>query len=220
MKKLIIAILVVSMSITTVVAQTDQGTVSLGLFDILELTNVNNIIRMPGAQNQGKTQTYNLTFAPIGSYFVADNFALGILPTYRIRFEGGNGYDETNRNLSISGFMRYYLGNGKFKTYGHIGYGMQQLKRKTEMTDAYVDPYYPSKREWFGSSDYVNLGVGAVYFFSKYFSADAMIFYSGSKTNMNYKTNSELNELLKYALQERELSLKLSLVYYFGMTKD
>jgi hypothetical protein len=208
MKTLIISALTFLMSFTPLQAQTGKGTFSLGLFDLFQLNSVQNISAFVGSHQEGKENNFVFAVSPMGSYFLMDNFSIGVRTFYQYKNEDENYSNTKDGVLGWSFFSRFYFGKSKFKPYGHVGCGFQKIWRERRI--------FTENYNWHGNSWVPDFGLGLAYFVSPKFSLDGMAAYTVSNTKMNFEDKGEPWGPGNYERKFKEFNMKLSLIYYLG----
>lgn len=104
MKKIIVAITVLSISTLTLQAQTEKGTTFIGgNFGI----NSNNTSK----NTENESKNYSYSFSPKAGYFISDNFALGanLGISYSKTKYIPSGIDNNMLSFGAGAFIRHYL---------------------------------------------------------------------------------------------------------------
>ncbi len=221
MNKYFIAASILILSYSSLPAQTEKGNYLLGASNLLEFRNLYTLTTS-SISNDTKKENVELLFSPIFGYFFIDNLSVGVMPGYFYQKENSDqsSYMST-RTLSISAFLRYYIGRQKFRPFVHGGIGYLNRHQKNQFD--FINNSEPYK--WNGGSVVYDIGAGLSYFISRNVSLDLFAAYTYYKVDMNYKGDPSLNELLDHSFEAKDLKINLSLIFYFGsknqnQTKD
>jgi len=132
MKKQLLAVAALALTLQLANAQTEQGKQNIGLnLGFTTFSNNNNAVPTPptgGVQNSTNKYT-NLNIGPDYSYFIANNLDLGVALSYSHQKQDdtnlGYGSSQTNDGYGANIYLRkYVLYNNKFgfRTGGRFGY--------------------------------------------------------------------------------------------------
>jgi len=212
MNRLFLILLVLITSRIDLNAQTEKGKYLLGGSDILELVNLSSLAGY--REYDSKKQNIELSISPIVGYFIIDDLSIGVIPSYNFQRENNNSTHLSNRDISISAFSRYYLGNKKLKPFIHLGIGYINQHKQNEFDFDDRSPYI-----WNGNAIMYEAGIGLGYFITDYLSLDLFTLFSYSKTNMLFKGDSNFDPRMDHVLKSKDLAINLSLIFYFGRSE-
>jgi len=159
MKKLI-TILCVGLLTLSLSAQTDQGTLLIGLntglgYSTTSITDIDGLgVSWSDAYDKSSTSTLNFNLTDFSAllesvkfgYFVSDNFAVALGLIYQsdgsnddyvsdINSSGMNDVKETTTTFVVEPGVRYYIEMGEGFLFGQLSYGMGSQTYKVELSE-------------------------------------------------------------------------------------
>jgi outer membrane protein len=192
--------------------QTEKGNLFIGHQNLMELKFVKNIY-LTNSESEEKTTEY--TFTPIFGYFLARGLAVGIVPSYSYINEQNivYVYSSKTNTLSVTPFIRYYIGNKKFKPFVDGGIGYKDFKTK------YTNDNFLPEYSYSGNMVTYNLGAGISYFLKENISIDLGINYRYSRFTGKLWISEDDPNNADEDTKDKELNSYLSLVFYFHSKK-
>ena len=191
-------------------SQTSKGSFMIGASNLLELRNVVAKQKSDNGSNfEAKTTKFSIE--PLAGYFIIDRLAVGVIPGFHYLNEDMNQSKLRTTEFSLIPYGRYYLGKNRFKAFAHAGIGYLHRSLRNEFD--FVDSQDAFK--WGGSALVYEGGIGGAYFLNDFVSLDLFLRYRRYNASMNYKTDPELNESLKFDHVSSDFQLNLSLLFYF-----
>ena len=122
MKKLIISFGFIFVLFLSVSGQTDQASVMVG-------GSLGVSFHKAYSSSQYKDLSYRaISIQPIVGYFLLDNFAFGLSPSYTSTTTTVSQTDYTSEDYSVCPFARFYVGNSTTKFFAHAEYGFLRQK--------------------------------------------------------------------------------------------
>jgi opacity protein-like surface antigen len=193
--------------ISAAYGQTEKGNLFIGHQNLMELNFVKNIY-VTNSDADEKTTEYAIT--PIFGFFLAKGIAVGIIPSYRYFYEETFEhllFSQKTNAISVTPFIRYYIGNKKFKPFITGGIGYKYFKT------IYTRNLEPSEFSYSGSMVTYNLGGGLSYFIKDNISIDLGLDYKYSRFTGKLRTS--VDNVSENDTKVNELNSYVSLVFYF-----
>lgn len=168
-------------------AQTEKGNFLLGGESKLDLTFLNTKYKSDDVSENGP-KTTNLEFSPMGGFFVADGFAVGLEIPISYTMEKDEEKTSTT-SIAFAPFVRYYFGSSHIKPYLHGAVGLGSLKAK-------LDPGSSASREISYGMFLYQIGGGLGIFLNEKVSLDVGLAYASvslkpkENNNTNYRSIS------------------------------
>ncbi len=160
MKKILSGIVLITMSLLTMNAQTEQGKWLISGASDLTFSSTTTTLEYDG-EELGDSDATKLSLTPVAGYFIADGLAIGMA----LNVENSKQDDYTSNSLTIGPFARYYFGNSNVKPFlqGALLFGSSTEEDDTDEADASVNAW--------------ELGGGVAMFINNFLSVDMGLGY-------------------------------------------
>jgi outer membrane protein len=183
--KRLLTIILVSVFIMSLSAQTDAGKIMIG--GSSSLSSLFSTYKWKTDDDKGTLGTeISLNLTPQFGYFIINGLAVGIQLQTSFTQNKDDDTKDKSSTLTLAGapFVRYYVGSGKLKPYVHaaVGVGITKDKDIPSDGDTTEDNY-----KIFNYQGKVGVGI----FFNDHVSLDLGIGYSSGSTKP--KENNEIN---------------------------
>lgn len=124
---------------------------------------------------------FSFNISPQGGYFVGNNLALGVKPSFSYFQSDSDFYKNYGVNLGISPFIRYYLGPSQLKLFfqGSLG-----VAHSAESFNDGISTYASNYNSFFQ-----NIGVGLVYFVNENIGLEGLLNYDHYIKFHSYSTS-------------------------------